>query len=365
MTQSTSNIDLSHNPLGTKGFAFIEFAAEDTSILVKLFEGFGFKKRGQHKTKNVQLFSQGKVDLLINAEPKSYADEFQKLHGPSVPAMGWLMEDAAKAHKGALESGAEDASDSVRKSIDAPAIVGIGGSLIYFTDSRDWETEFEMDTDYVNENTAGLEFIDHLTHNVRFGNMDKWYGFYHDLFNFNEIRYFDIEGEQTGLVSRAITSPCGNITIPLNESDDEKSQINEYIERYNGEGIQHIAFHTSDICHTIDYLGRHGQKFLGVPDTYYEMLDDRVPNYDEQLEDLRQRGILVDGERQGKEYLLQLFTTDAIGPVFFEIISRKGHKGFGEGNFKALFEAIERDQIKRGYLNAPEGSKGNGASSGK
>lgn len=348
-TKTTPN-----NPLGTKGFAFIEFAAADTGFLVKLFEGFGFKKRGQHKAKNVQLYSQGAVDLLINAEAGSYADDFQRIHGPSVPAMGWLMENAQKAHQGALEKGAENAAESARKSIAAPAIVGIGGSLIYFVDSRTWEAEFTLDPTYKNNNAAGLEFIDHLTHNVRFGSMDKWYGFYHDLFNFNEIRYFDIEGEQTGLVSRAITSPCGKITIPLNESDDAKSQINEYIERYNGEGIQHIAFHTSDICHTIDYLRRHGQKFLGVPDTYYEALDDRVPNYDEQLDDLRKRGILVDGEKQGKEYLLQLFTTDAIGPVFFEIISRKGHKGFGEGNFKALFEAIERDQMKRGYLTPKE-----------
>jgi 4-hydroxyphenylpyruvate dioxygenase len=175
-------------------------------------------------------------------------------------------------------------------------------------------------------------------------------GFYAKIFNFRDIRYFDIEGEQTGLVSRAITSPCGKITIPLNESDDPKSQINEYIERYNGEGIQHIAFHTSDICKTIDFMRTHGQDFLDVPDTYYDAVDDRVMGFDEQLAELAKRGILIDGEKDEKSYLLQLFTKDCLGPVFFEIISRKGHAGFGEGNFKALFEAIERDQIRRGYL---------------
>lgn len=339
------------NPLGTKGFAFIEFASDTPADLVKLFTKFGFRKRGEHKEKNIQLFSQGNIDLLINAEPQSHGDAFQKEHGPSVPSMGWQMEDAEKAFAAACDKGAPPFTEAHRKAVAAPAIVGIGGSLIYFVDSDAWQNEFEMNEGYQpGESTAGLEFIDHLTHNVKYGNMDKWFGFYRDIFNFREIRSFDIEGEQTGLVSYAITSPCGRITIPLNESDDPKSQINEYIERYNGEGIQHIAFHTSDICHTIDYLSHKGQQFLDVPDTYYEMLDDRVSDYEEKLEDLRKRGILLDGEKHGGEYLLQLFTKDAIGPVFFEIISRKGHAGFGEGNFTALFEAIERDQKQRGYL---------------
>ena len=339
------------NPLGTKGFSFIEFASETPQELVDLFHKFGFKQRGTHKQKDVRLFSQGGIDLLINAEPHSHAALFHQEHGPSVPAMGWLMADAQKAFTGACKNGATPFTQDEQKAIQAPAIVGIGGSLIYFVDSDDWTLEFDLDPAYKDDkDSAGLEFIDHLTHNVRHGNMDKWYGFYNKLFNFQEIRYFDIQGEQTGLVSRAITSPCGNITIPLNESDDPKSQINEYIERYNGEGIQHIAFHTSDICHTIDHLSHKGQKFLDVPDTYYQMLDDRVSDYTEKLDDLRKRGILLDGEKQGGEYLLQLFTKDAIGPVFFEIISRKGHEGFGEGNFTALFEAIERDQKQRGYL---------------
>ena len=340
-----------NNPLGTKGFSFIEFASDTPQDLIKLFEKFGFAKRGVHKEKNIQLFSQGDIDLLINAEPHSHGDLFQKEHGPSVPSMGWLMQDATSAFAGACDNNATPYTEDGKKAINAPAIVGIGGSLIYFVDSDAWLEDYNLDESYVPEAAAaGLEFIDHLTHNVKYGNMDKWYAFYNKLFNFEEIRYFDIEGEQTGLVSRAITSPCGNITIPLNESDDPKSQINEYIERYNGEGIQHIAFHTSDICHTIDHLRNQGQQFLDVPDTYYEMLDDRVSDYSEKLDDLKKRGILLDGEKQGGEYLLQLFTKDAIGPVFFEIISRKGHEGFGEGNFTALFEAIERDQKERGYF---------------
>lgn len=337
------------NPLGTRGFAFIEYASPNPAELDKLFHRFGFRLKGKHKSKNARLYGQGRIRLIVTEEAGSHASQFAEKHGPSVPAMGWLMADAQKAYQGAIERGAR-AYEGYNKTLNAPAILGIGDSLIYFVDSNKWENEFVPEVSYTDDLKAGLEFIDHLTHNVRFGNMEKWYGFYHDVFNFQQIRYFDIEGEQTGLVSRAITSPCGNITIPLNESDDAKSQINEYIERYNGEGIQHIAFHTSNILKSIDFLRAHGQEFLGVPDTYYEMVDERVPNYDEALDELHKRGILIDGEKTDKEYLLQLFTKDAIGPVFFEIISRKGHKGFGEGNFKALFEAIERDQMKRGYL---------------
>lgn len=337
------------NPLGTRGFAFIEYASPNPAELDKLFHRFGFRLKGKHKTKNARLYGQGRIRLIVTEEKGSHADNFAAEHGPSVPAMGWLMDDAQAAFDGAVARGAT-AYTNTNKTLDAPAIEGIGGSLIYFVDSSKWEGEFKAEVSYTDDLQAGLEFIDHLTHNVRFGNMDKWYNFYHDIFNFNQIRYFDIEGEQTGLVSRAITSPCGKITIPLNESDDAKSQINEYIERYKGEGIQHIAFHTPDILKSIDFLRAHGQEFLGVPDTYYDMVDDRVTDYDEALEELHKRGILIDGEKTDKEYLLQLFTKDAIGPVFFEIISRKGHKGFGEGNFKALFEAIERDQMKRGYL---------------
>lgn len=344
------------NPLGTKGFAFVEFASPRPQELVALFERFGFQHKGTHKTRNIKLYAQGDVRILVNDQAGTHGAGFAKAHGPSVPSMGWLMADAAQAHKGALARGAENFADTGAKAIDAPAITGIGGSLIYFVDSAAWESAFDTAPGYAPKTTAGLQFIDHLTHNVRYGQMDRWFAFYRDIFNFHEIRNFDIKGEQTGLVSYAITSPCGNITIPINESDDAKSQINEYLERYQGEGIQHIALHTADILGSIDYLRGHGQKFLDVPDTYYDAVNSRVSNYAEKIEDLRKRGILIDGEKVDRkahgEYLLQLFTTDVVGPVFFEIISRKGHHGFGEGNFTALFEAIERDQIKRGYLNA-------------
>ncbi|MBI1363378.1 MAG: 4-hydroxyphenylpyruvate dioxygenase [Proteobacteria bacterium] len=342
---------MNDNPLGTRGFAFIEFASPKAGEVEGVLERFGFTVKGRHKSKNVILYGQGKVHCLVNNEPGSHADGFRKAHGPSVSAMGWLMEDAKLAYNGAVAKGATGYVENPSKSVDLPAIYGIGDSLIYFCDSSNWLSEFVIDPTWSEEGLAGLEYIDHLTHNLRFGNMNKWMdGFYAKIFNFRDIRYFDIEGEQTGLVSRAITSPCGKITIPLNESDDPKSQINEYIDRYNGEGIQHIAFHTKDICKTIDFMRKHGQDFLDVPDTYYDAVDERVMGFDEQLAELAKRGILIDGERDEKSYLLQLFTKDCLGPVFFEIISRKGHGGFGEGNFKALFEAIERDQIRRGYL---------------
>jgi len=349
MTTHANHVD---NPLGTRGFAFIEFASPKAGEAEAVLERFGFTVKGKHKTKNITLYGQGAIHCLVNNQLGSHADGFRKAHGPSVSAMGWLMDDADLAYNGALDKGAKGFTDTEQKAVDLTAIYGIGESLIYFVDdSTNWLAEFDIDPSWRAEAKAGLEFIDHLTHNLRFGNMNKWMdGFYQKIFNFRDIRYFDIEGEQTGLVSRAITSPCGKITIPLNESDDPKSQINEYIERYNGEGIQHIAFHTPDILKTIDFMRTNGQDFLDVPDTYYEAVDNRVMGFEEQLAELAKRGILIDGEKDEKSYLLQLFTKDCLGPVFFEIISRKGHAGFGEGNFQALFEAIERDQIKRGYL---------------
>lgn len=354
---AAEKLDVHENPLGTVGFEFIEFTAPKEGEVEDVIERFGFTQKGTHKTKNIKLYGQGAINLLVNYEKGSHADGFAKQHGPSVSAMGWHMKDADFAQTGAVERGAKGYGEN-GSSVDLPAIWGIGDSLIYFADSTtDWLAEFDMNAEWTDDAPAGLEFIDHLTHNMEFGNMNKWMdGFYEKIFNFHDIRYFDIEGEQTGLVSRAITSPCGRITIPLNESDDPKSQINEYLERYNGEGIQHIAFHTSDILKTIDYMRNHGQDFLDVPDTYYDEVDTRVEGYDEQLSELAKRGILIDGEKTEKSYLLQLFTKDALGPVFFEIISRKGHDGFGEGNFTALFEAIERDQIRRGYLEDKKGA---------
>jgi 4-hydroxyphenylpyruvate dioxygenase len=348
------------NPLGTRGFAFIEFSSPNAGEVEGVLGRFGFTVKGRHRTKAVTLYGQGQIDLLVTHEPASHAVQFAKLHGPCCSAMGWLMDDADKAFTGAVARGAKP-YEGTGGAVNLKAIYGIGDSLIYFVDDakmKAFYAEFDLTPGWnPKAGGAGLEFIDHLTHNVRFGQMNTWMDdFYGKIFNFRDIRYFDIEGEQTGLVSRAITSPCRRITIPLNESDDPKSQINEYIERYKGEGIQHIAFHTPDILQTIDFMRREGQNFLDVPDTYYDTVGERVASVDEKLADLRKRGILVDGEKDEKSYLLQLFTKDALGPIFFEIISRKGHRGFGEGNFKALFEAIERDQIQRGYLPDAKGN---------
>lgn len=345
--------DLFENPLHTDGFEFVEYTGEPEK-LDKLFRDFGFTPVAKHKARDVVLYRQGAVNFLLNRETAGQAGEFQKIHTSGASAMAFRVKDAKQAHKDALKRGAEDAG-AHGGSMDAsvPAIKGIGGCLIYFIDDSDVYVRDFIPLDGVEQNPkgVGLTYIDHLTHNVHRGNMDKWAKFYEDIFNFREIRYFDIEGKLTGLKSRAMTSPCGKIRIPLNESSDDKSQIAEFLKRYNGEGIQHIALGTSDIYSTVEMLGSRGMPFQKTPDTYYEMLDQRVPGHGEDVARLKKLQILMDGaptEDQG--LLLQIFTKDAIGPIFFEIIQRKGNEGFGEGNFKALFESIELDQIRRGVL---------------
>jgi 4-hydroxyphenylpyruvate dioxygenase len=239
--------------------------------------------------------------------------------------------------------------------LNIPAIEGIGGSLIYLVDRYGEQTIYDVDFVPLVSDKAlpgvGLAEIDHLTHNVHRGRMALWAEFYERLFNFREIRYFDIEGKRTGLKSKAMTSPCGKIRIPINESADDKSQIAEYLEAYHGEGIQHIALAARDIYQTVEELRRRGVHFMAVPETYYEAVDTRLPGHGEDLARLRRDQILIDGApAQGQGLLLQIFTETVIGPIFFEIIERKGNDGFGEGNFRALFESIERDQIRRGVL---------------
>src|SRR5690348_1696901 len=269
--------------------------------------------------------------------------------------MGFVVSDVAAAFERAIQLGAEPHRGSVGPmELNIPAIVGIGGSLIYFVDRYGDHSIYDVDFKPVRTQPlepAGLDQIDHLTHNVHRGNMDKWCEFYERLFNFREIRYFDIEGKKTGLISRALTSPCGKIRIPINESQDDKSQIEEYLREYKGEGIQHIALSTSDIYRTVDVLRGQGVAFQDTPDSYYEGVAARVPGHRESLAELRSRGILIDGNpAKGEGVLLQIFTRNVIGPIFFEIIQRKGNEGFGEGNFRALFESIEQDQIRRGVI---------------
>jgi len=352
--------DLWDNPMGTDGFEFVEYTAPDVKELHTLFERMGYRAVGRHRSKVVTLYRQGDVNFVVNAEPDSHGSRFAKAHGPSACAMAFRVKDAAKAYARALSLGAKPFENHVGPmELNIPAIEGIGGSVIYLVDRYGPHSIYDVDfvpTDpakgFVHEG-AGLTEIDHVTHNVFRGNMEKWAGFYEKLFNFREIRYFDIEGKLTGLKSKAMTSPCGRIRIPINESSDDKSQIEEYLHSYQGEGIQHIALSTDNIYDSVETLKARGVAFQETPDTYYERLDNRIKGHGEDVTRLRRDRILMDGaptEDQG--LLLQIFTQNAIGPIFFEIIQRKGNQGFGEGNFRALFESIEADQIKRGVLHA-------------
>ena len=361
---SAPSIELSplglENPMGTDGFEFVEYAAPDPELLRSLFAKMGFPAVATHKRKNVTLHRQGDINFIINAEPNSFAEQFAKEHGPCACAMAFRVKDAKAAHERALGLGATDVkSDVAEGELDIPAIEGIGGSRLYLVDRYgaggsiyDVDFDFSPDAETKQASHAShLAYIDHLTHNVHRGRMAHWADFYERLFNFREIRYFDIEGKQTGLISKAMTSPCGKLRIPLNESRDDKSQIEEFLRDYNGEGIQHIALGSDDIYQTVDILRGRGIAFQDTPDTYYELVDSRVAGHGEPTAELEKRRILLDGApTEGQGLLLQIFTQNVIGPIFFEIIQRKGNEGFGEGNFKALFESIELDQMRRGVI---------------
>jgi 4-hydroxyphenylpyruvate dioxygenase len=356
---ATIGSDLFDNPLGTDGFEFVEFTAPEPERLKGLFEQMGFAAVARHRSKNVLRFAQGDINFILNMEPAGQPAAFRRDHGPSANAMAFRVKDAAKALALAVERGATPVSGPVGPmELNIPAIEGIGGSNLYLVDRYGAQAIYDVDFVPI-EGAApptagvGLTYIDHLTHNVHRGQMAKWADFYERIFNFREIRYFDIEGAQTGLISKAMTSPCGKIRIPLNESRDDHSQIEEFLKDYRGEGIQHIALGTADIYHAVETMAADGVKFQESPDTYYEALDARVPGHGENLQRLRADRILVDGApTQGQGLLLQIFTQNMIGPIFFELIQRKGNEGFGEGNFRALFESIEADQIRRGVLPA-------------
>jgi 4-hydroxyphenylpyruvate dioxygenase len=351
------------NPAGTDGFAFVEFTHPEPEKLHALFAQMGFTAVARHRTRKTTLYRQGDVNYLVSETPDSHAGRFAAAHGPSVPSMGFRVVDARHAFDRAVSLGAKAADPALHGALtmDVPAIEGIGGSLIYFIDHyRETGSAYEAEFDWIGERDPapagrGLYFIDHLTHNVQRGRMDVWFDFYARIFNFRQIRFFDIEGRHTGLFSRAITSPDGRIRIPLNESADAHSQIEEYLHAYKGEGIQHIACGTGDIFATVGGLRDSGLAFMPAPpDTYYQRIDARLPGHGEDITRLRELGILIDGEavegRDGIGTLLQIFSGNLIGPVFFEFIQRKGNDGFGEGNFRALFESIEEDQIRRGVL---------------
>ncbi|MEO9900632.1 MAG: 4-hydroxyphenylpyruvate dioxygenase [Nisaea sp.] len=348
------------NPMATDGFEFVEYTAPDPENLKSLFRSLGFTAVARHRSKDVTLFRQGGVNFIVNGEPDSFAQSFARVHGPSCCAIAFRVKDAAAAYDRALKRGARPFEGKVGPmELNIPAIHGIGDSLIYLVDRYGEQSIYDVDfvpLDGVEQVPAGAGFtmVDHLTHNVHRGRMDVWADFYEKLFNFREIRYFDIEGKLTGLKSKAMTSPCGKIRIPINESSDDKSQIEEYLTAYKGEGIQHIAMATDDIFASVEALKAAGSRFMTPPpDTYYEMLDERLPGHGEDVASLKQHGILIDGApTENGGLLLQIFTETVIGPIFLELIQRKGDEGFGEGNFKALFESIEQDQVKRGVLNA-------------
>lgn len=350
----------STNPLQTDGFEFVEFTAPTPAGVAQLhalFALLGFTAVARHRSKDVTLFKQGDIHFLVNGTPYTHFAQFAIAHGPSACAMGWRVKDAPTAFRHALAQGAVpfDTRPGFME-LNLPAVYGIGNSVLYFIDRYGERSIYDVDFIPIpgaepRPVGVGLTTLDHLTHNVAHGNMDTWASFYTRIANFREIRYFDIEGRLTGLVSRAMTSPCGKIRIPINESADERSQIAEFIRDYRGEGIQHIALATGDIYATVEALRARGVVFMDTPDTYYERTDARVPNHGENLARLRALRILIDGAPV-EGILLQIFTSTVIGPIFFEIIQRKGNEGFGEGNFKALFESIEDDQIRRGVLTA-------------
>jgi 4-hydroxyphenylpyruvate dioxygenase len=352
------------NVAGTDGFEFVEFAHPTPSELDTLFRAMGYVEVARHKTKNISLYRQGDINYVLNREPDSHAARFMAAHGPCAPAMAWRVVDAEHALRCALATGAQEYTGP-DKTLDVPAVVGIGGSLLYFVETYGeggscYAADFEwLDAPNPQPKGAGFYYLDHLTHNVRRGNMSTWVDFYQQAFNFREIRYFDIKGKQTGLYSRALTSPDGKIRIPINESADETSQIEEYLQEYNGEGIQHIAVATEDIYASVDRIAANGIAFMPPPPPiYYDLSHKRVPDHGEPIERMRKHGILIDGEGVvdggHTRVLLQIFSKTVIGPIFFEFIQRKGDDGFGEGNFKALFESIEADQIARGVLSDPE-----------
>ena len=348
------------NPMGLDGFDFVEFAAIDKGRLEPVFETLGFSHVAQHRSKDAQLWRQGDINFIVNYEPNSPARYHADEHGPCACGLAFRVRDSHHAYNRAVELGAQPVElDTGPMELRLPAIRGIGGAPLYLIDRYTAGASiYDIDFEYLDgverfPQGVGLQVIDHLTHNVYRGRMNHWASFYERLFNFREIRHFDIRGQKTGLTSRAMTAPDNRIRIPLNEEAGGNGQIEEFLMQYNGEGIQHIAFACDDLLATWDRLQERGLKFMKPPpDTYYEMLEDRLRGHGEPVADLQRRGILLDGSTAGDEprLLLQIFSQALIGPIFFEFIQRKKDEGFGEGNFQALFESIERDQLQRGVL---------------
>lgn len=341
---------MAENYCGLKGIAFLEFSSDTDFEMGELFEKFGFSRMRQHQNGNVDLWKQNDIVFLWNTGD-GFAANFRKSHGPSICGMGFFVEDAAAAAKTAVERGARsfDPADG-NLPFDLPAVYGIGDSVIYFIDEKTgfFEREWAQHPAPKLNDDNGFQVIDHLTNNVRQGTLDQWASFYKDIFGFEEVRHFDIRGEETGLFSYALRSPDGSFCIPINEGTEEKSQIEEYLREYDGPGIQHVAFLSDDLVKSMDKMAKTGVEFLDIDDEYYAEVFDRVPNVVEDHQAIQDHNILVDGDDEG--YLLKIFTKNIVGPIFIELIQRENHYSFGEGNFGALFRSIERDQRKRGVL---------------
>ncbi|MDQ7005728.1 MAG: 4-hydroxyphenylpyruvate dioxygenase [Acidobacteriota bacterium] len=336
------------NPVGLKGIEFVEFTGPDPAMFDRLFQAFGFSRLRQHRSRPLDFYQQNEIRFLVNRDSEGFAAEFGKLHGPSICSMGWRVEDADAAQKIAVERGAR-AWEGPALYAGARAIYGIGDSLIWLIgDDRSWLGDFVEHADPARVEDKGFKLIDHLTNNVAKGTMGQWSDFYKGVFGFTEVRYFDIRGAKTGLQSFALRSPDGSFCIPINEGTEDKSQINEYLREYNGPGVQHLAFLTDDLLASLDKLEGSGIETLDIEDEYYETIYDRVPGVTESRERIRHHRVLIDGDEEG--YLLQIFTRNVIGPIFIEMIQRKNHYSFGEGNFGALFRSIERDQERRGVI---------------
>ncbi|MFN8790162.1 MAG: 4-hydroxyphenylpyruvate dioxygenase [Bdellovibrionales bacterium] len=348
-------VETTQNPVGLDGVSFVEYSALEPSKLSSLFTRMGFKEVGKFGSRNIRLFRQGSINFILNCEPETFATGFAKLHGPCISSTGFRVADADFAFKTAVNRGARpyEGADAKKGATPFPAVYGIGDSLIYFVDEKNFqklESEiFKVPAQDKAPQGVGLLEVDHFTNNVPRGEMQKWCDFYTNVFNFRETRYFNIKGQKTGLESKVMRSPCGKFSVPINEPTESKSQIQEYLDEYKGSGIQHLALTTCDIVKTLESMKSSQIEFLTPPPrTYYAMLKERVPNVLEDVDRLEKNAILVDGDHEG--YLLQIFTKNVIGPIFYELIQRRNHFGFGEGNFQALFDAIERDQKERGYL---------------
>ena len=343
------------NPVGINGVDFIEYSGPEAQMLEILFLRMGFREVSTAAGKNVKLFRQNKINFILNMEPQTFAAQFAKAHGPSICTTGWTVVDADHAFKTAVARGARPytGTDVQKGATPFPAVYGIGDSLVYFVDAKNHQKLYSEIFKIKEADKAppgyGLIEVDHFTNNVPKGEMQKWCEFYEKVFNFRETRYFDIKGKSTGLISKVMRSPCGKFSIPINEPGEGKNQIQEYLDQYHGSGIQHLAMTTGDIIDTLEVMKNSQIEFLSAPPkAYYAMMKERLPHVIEDVQRLESNAILVDGDEDG--YLLQIFTKNVIGPIFYELIQRKNHFGFGEGNFQALFDAIERDQRERGYL---------------